>query len=303
MNAINEIVKKYNENNNNVNVDGEILDGNTDFVNLVLSQLEDDVLNELSEVEDEHWDELKAKLESYEGVNCSDERDTGLVLDEIRSGALDYCRWAGDLLHYLEDFDEYDELLLEFYVNPKANKDKLIKFILERLYWYKKYENRFFTVEITKSFKKGIGNIGDKAIRMDFEMHYPNDGKAEPKYRTNRISWSNNSFGLGDLVSSFNGNMIINAYYDKCTEDIETTLDLGQVLAFCLATDEESFAKKLELDSDIWIEKVEVVDKDTIKVYICNIADCVEIKRVYDNDYKFAMQVYWYQTERTMIED
>ena len=200
------------------------------------------------------------------------------------------------------------------------------------------FKNSYFAVDVEESYSgTGITTVN---LRMDFEMRYPNDGKAEPKYKTNKISWENDNFGLNAFASQFNERLILNAYINDNVGEIGTTIALDQILALGICfnihylydekknyfserflRDEDGFYAGIytpflsnedklvqeqyanQLVNELRVNKVEVVDDDTIRVFIDDVRDCIEIKRVNCSGYKFTMQVSWYQTEQTMIED
>lgn len=190
------------------------------------------------------------------------------------------------------------------------------------------FKNSYFAVDVEESYS-GTG-IATLNLRMDFVMRYPNDGKEEPKYKTNKISWENDNFGLDAFASQFNERLVLNAYKNDNVGEIGTTLGLEQILALGICfyiydmedkkrnefsekflRDEDGFYAGIyvpflsdedkllqehhanRLADELRVRKVEAVDDDTVRVFIQNVRDCIEIKRVNCSGYKFTMQVSW----------
>lgn len=208
----------------------------------------------------------------------------------------------------------------------------------------KTFKNSYFSVDVTETHEKGIGNLATIKLDMDFTMRYPNDDKK--RINTNRTSWENEAFGLSDFEKAFNKSFIFNAYcLDKAGLYMMKTVDLmdcllnyKQILALGICynihkvddhgvpffnkefvRDEYDFGVGIpflslqdqlcllgtadDLAREIEILKVEGVENNfaptTVRVYINNILDCIEIKRVYADGYKFGMQVTWYETDKS----
>lgn len=137
LNAINEIVKKNNENNNYVNVDGEKLGGNTDAASNcvdkqkqpieydndgmieMLNQLYFEMKDDIESYAQEYWyeclnemdeDDMPEDLEE-EFTEWWDNEDTSMIEEDL-------CQMASELLSEIEgkevecdDLDEYFQVL------------------------------------------------------------------------------------------------------------------------------------------------------------------------------------------------